>query len=74
MYDGRILFMSGVAFIPIIGWGVSGAYFTVDQTVGRDKVMGALHGIQKYNESSKKEGCNYCILPIKWLFYDFILR
>jgi len=54
--------MSGVTFIPLVGWAISGSYFLVDQAIGWDKVMGALQGIQDYNQSSKKEGCNACQL------------
>jgi len=60
--NGADVVMSGVAFIPIVGWALSGSYFIIDQTVGWDKVMEAMKANQEYREEAKKEGCNICLL------------
>ncbi len=55
--------MSGVAFVPVVGWALSGSYFIIDQTVGWEKVMKVMEGAKEYNESARKEGCWWCALP-----------
>ena len=62
--DGIDVVMSGVTFVPVVGWAISGAYFLIDETVGWDKIYQCIHGgLQQYEEESRKEGCNICLLP-----------
>jgi RHS repeat-associated protein len=60
--NGMDVVMSGVAFVPVVGWMLSGSYFIIDQTIGWDKVMQVLDQSQ-YEEEARKEHCNICLLP-----------